>query len=264
MATEPIIETTQRTEADLTNAEPTEVEAAAIAATYITPGRPRDDSREQAILDAALALVAEVGFERMTMESIAARAKASKATIYRRWASKLELVVDAMSCYAGDTGEDLEDTGTVEGDLLALVRLVTDKISGFDGHLILGLSQAALSSPGLCAALEEQMGPSKLRMPSIVVKRAVARGELPPGADPMLFNEITPAVVIMRLINGMTLDEPFLGHLVEDILLPALRHQPSLYPTLKPQAVPAGTAENGPAGQSNLQNPPNPARSNQP
>jgi AcrR family transcriptional regulator len=201
------------------------------ATAYATPGRPRDDSREQAILDAALALVAEVGFERMTMESIAARAKASKATIYRRWASKLELVVDAMGCYVGDTGEEPEDTGTVEGDLLALVRLVTDKISGFDGHLILGLAQAALSSPGLCAALEEQMGPSKLRMPTIVVDRAVARGELPAGADPMLFNEIAPSVVIMRLINGLTLDEPFLRHLVVDILLPALRHQAPLSPT---------------------------------
>ena len=201
------------------------------AAAYATPGRPRDDSREQAILDAALALVAEVGFERMTMESIASRAKASKATIYRRWASKLELVVDAMDRYAGDTSEEPEDTGSVEADLLALVRLVTHQISGFDGHLILGLAQAALSSPGLCAALEEQMGPSKLPMPKIVIDRAVARGELPVGADPMLFNEIIPSVVIMRLIHGLTLDEAFLRHLVVDILLPALRNQPSLSPT---------------------------------
>jgi AcrR family transcriptional regulator len=208
-------------------------------AAYIAPGRPRDDAREQAILDAALALVAEVGFERMTMESIASRAKASKATIYRRWASKLELVVDAMSCYVGDTGEEPEDTGTVEGDLLALVRLVTEKISGFDGHLILGLSQAALSSPGLCAAVEVQMGPSKLRMPTIVVDRAVGRGELPAGADPTLFNEIAPAVLIVRLINGLTLDEEFLRHLVVDILLPALGHRPSFSPN--PLATPGAT-----------------------
>jgi AcrR family transcriptional regulator len=222
MAIEQTTDTTDRPEAAAE--EPT-------VAAYTTPGRPRDDSREQAILDAALALVAEVGFERMTMESIASRAKASKATIYRRWASKLELVVDAMGCYVGDTGEEPEDTGTVEGDLLALVRLVTDKISGFDGHLILGLAQAALSSPGLCAALEEQMGPSKLRMPMIVIDRAVTRGELPAGADPVLFNEIAPSVVIMRLINGLTLDEAFLRHLVVDILLPALRHQAPLSPT---------------------------------
>jgi AcrR family transcriptional regulator len=167
----------------------------------------------------------------MTMESIASRAKASKATIYRRWASKLELTVDAMSRHASDIGEEPEDTGTVEGDLLALVPRVIHQISGFDGRLILGLAQAALSSPGLRAALEERMGPSKLPMPRIVIDRAVARGELPAGADPMLFNEIAPSVVLMRVIQGLMLDEAFLHHLVVDILLPALRHQPSLSPT---------------------------------
>jgi AcrR family transcriptional regulator len=191
------------------------------------PGRPRDDAREQAILDAALALVAEVGYERLTMDAIASRAKASKATIYRRWAGKQELVIDAMNCYVGESPGEPEDTGSLRGDLSALCRLMTEKINGFDGHLILGLAQAALTNPGLCRALEEQTGPHKTHLPQVIVGRAVARGELPAGADPLLFNEIAPAVVILRLINGQSIDDEYLDHLVDDLLVPALRHPPT-------------------------------------
>jgi AcrR family transcriptional regulator len=199
-------------------------------------GRPRDEAREQAILDATLALVAEVGYERLTMDAIATRAKASKATIYRRWAGKVDLVVAAMHCYVGDTPDEPDDTGSLRGDLAALCRQMTDKINGFDGHLILGLSQAALSNPDLCRALEEQTSPSKARRPRIIVERAIARGEIPTAANHLLFNEIAPAIVIMRLINGQPIDDAYLTHLVDDILIPALSN-----PSTDPSQLPAET-----------------------
>lgn len=210
-------------DANILDADPTPV-----------PGRPRDDAREQAILDAALALVAEVGYERLTMDAVAARAKASKATIYRRWAGKEELVVAAMHSYVGDTPEEPEDTGSLRGDLSVLCRLMTEKIKGFDGHLILGLSQAALGHPELCQALEEQTGPSKARLSRIVVERAVARGELPVHANHLLFHEIAPSVVILRLINGQPIDGQYLDHLVDDILIPTLRHS-TTFPKRSPE-----------------------------
>src|SRR5207244_13096978 len=59
-------------------------------------GRPRDETRNVAILEATLAVLGEVGYDRLTIDAVAARAKASKATVYRRWPGKAALVVDAF------------------------------------------------------------------------------------------------------------------------------------------------------------------------
>src|SRR3954471_11071434 len=84
-------------------------------------GRPRDPRRRQAILDAAIALVGEVGFDRMSVEAIAARAGGSKPTIYRRWpGGKGEIVVEAIRALRAEAGQ-LPDTGTLRGDLPALL-----------------------------------------------------------------------------------------------------------------------------------------------
>ena len=81
--------------------------------------RPRvAGERETEILDATLQILAEVGYDLLTMDAVAARAKASKATLYRRWKSKPELVVTAVMCHHSDTAA-VPDTGSLRGDLLA-------------------------------------------------------------------------------------------------------------------------------------------------
>src|SRR6476661_7275970 len=80
--------------------------------------RPRvEGDREQEILDATLEVLADVGYDRLTMDAVAARAKASKATLYRRWNDKASLVVDAL-LVVKHTAET-PDTGTLRGDLIA-------------------------------------------------------------------------------------------------------------------------------------------------
>src|SRR5690242_17158347 len=81
-------------------------------------GRSRDASRDDVLRRAALDLVTEIGYDRMTMDAVAARAGAGKATVYRRWSSKAELVGDALAHEHGD-GE-VPDTGSLRGDLAAL------------------------------------------------------------------------------------------------------------------------------------------------
>ena len=98
-------------------------------------GRPRDDAREQAILDAAIDLVAEIGYDAMSIEAVAARAKSSKATIYRRWPGKAELVAEAMRRRSRAGPRGLPDTGSLRGDLLALVQRMFDGMNGVDGGL---------------------------------------------------------------------------------------------------------------------------------
>src|SRR3954468_25112873 len=89
-----------------------------------TRGRPRDPRRRQAILDAAVHLLAEVGYDRATVEAVAARAGVSKPTIYRRWpGGKAEIVADAIRAKRAD-GAVLPDTGSLRGDLLAMLRAI--------------------------------------------------------------------------------------------------------------------------------------------
>ncbi|WP_310552175.1 TetR/AcrR family transcriptional regulator [Paenibacillus glufosinatiresistens] len=87
-------------------------------------GRKRDHTRDAQILEAAIEILAEAGFDGMTMDMVAARAKAGKATMYRRWSSKTELVRDALTWMNRNHLELdlLPDTGTLRGDLLALLK----------------------------------------------------------------------------------------------------------------------------------------------
>jgi AcrR family transcriptional regulator len=82
-------------------------------------GRPRSEEAHQAILDATIGLLAEVGFSALTVESIATRAGVGKATIYRRWPSKLPLVVEA---FGGLPALEDVDTGDLRNDLVTMLR----------------------------------------------------------------------------------------------------------------------------------------------
>src|SRR3954463_10749511 len=81
--------------------------------------RPRvEGDREQQIFQATLEVLAEVGYDRLTMDAVAARAKASKATLYRRWTNKVSLVIEALQHSKGPT--ELPDTGSLRGDLMGV------------------------------------------------------------------------------------------------------------------------------------------------
>ena len=78
----------------------------------------------------------------MSIEAVAVRARSSKATIYRRWPGKAELVAEAMRRRAEPVLEDLPDTGSLRGDLLALAQRMFDGMKGVDGGLMCGLAVA--------------------------------------------------------------------------------------------------------------------------
>src|SRR4051794_14484631 len=82
--------------------------------------RPRiEGEREAEILDAALRLLREVGYDRLSMDAVATAAHASKASLYRRWGNKAQVVADAMNRADAGFGAPRPDTGTLRGDLLA-------------------------------------------------------------------------------------------------------------------------------------------------
>jgi AcrR family transcriptional regulator len=185
-------------------------------------GRPRDEAREQAILDAAIDVLAEVGYEALTIEAVANRAKASKATIYRRWPGKAELVAEAIRRRSEPMLEP-EDTGSLRGDLLAMVRLMCASLAGIDGGLMCGLAVAVRTDAEFGRLMSSHMHEHKLRSMSLIVSRARDRGELPSTADPALLLQVAPGVALFQQMNGEPLDSGFAEHLVDHILIPILR-----------------------------------------
>ncbi|CAO5237468.1 TetR/AcrR family transcriptional regulator [Frankia sp. AgKG'84/4] len=185
-------------------------------------GRPRDDAREQAILDAALQLLVEVGYERMSMVAVANLARASKATIYRRWASKDEMVIEALRRRAPIDSAPA-DTGSLRDDLLAQVRLMIKAASGPDGALLVGVLRAASESPELAAVIQDNMRQHKAEMCCCLLERAAKRGELAASADPGPLVEVITSMIFMRLlVTGEALDDAFVHHLVDELALPLI------------------------------------------
>src|SRR5215203_7405886 len=92
-------------------------------------GRPRDPSRDGVIRAAILRLLADVGYGALTMDAVAAEAGVGKATIYRRWRTKQDLVVDTVSVMTQAIATPV-DTGSLEGDVRAIVHRVVEMITG--------------------------------------------------------------------------------------------------------------------------------------
>jgi AcrR family transcriptional regulator len=186
-------------------------------------GRPRDEAREQAILDAATDLLAEQGYEALSIEGVATRAGSSKATIYRRWPGKAQLVAEALRRRHIPAAVELPDTGTLRGDLLAVVQNISDSMAGVDGGLLIGLAVAIRSDAELGRLLEAQKAAYKRDLASMIISRAQRRGELPPQVASTALAEVAPAVLLFRQMRGEPLDSAFAEHLVDDILIPLLR-----------------------------------------
>jgi AcrR family transcriptional regulator len=193
-------------------------------------GRPRDESRDTAILEATLEVLGEVGYDRLTIDAVAAKAKASKATVYRRWADKAALVVEAMETIKpavatgeGDTACIWPDTGSLRGDLLAGARSFMDRLESEEGRLLVAVMTAQAHNPDLAQAMRAAHLDDKRRSCRILADRAVARGELTSTAGADTFVEVLPAIMFNRLLmTGEPFDEAFLVHVVDDIAMPLL------------------------------------------
>jgi AcrR family transcriptional regulator len=185
-------------------------------------GRPRDPGRDEAILEAALALIAELGYDRTTIDAIAERAGVGKPTIYRRWAGKPELVAAAIA--RRKQRRPAPDTGSLRGDLLAAVRALSESISGDNAHLAAGMATQLRASDELAGLFRDHVIAIERARWRELLERAVARGELPAdhGTSP-LFGEIAPATVFSRVLLGVDpVDDAFVEELVDGILIPIL------------------------------------------
>ena len=188
-------------------------------------GRKRDATRDAAILDAAIETLAEFGFERMTMEMVAVRAKAGKATVYRRWPSKEAMVLEAVAHMKRDQVDldHLPDTGTFRGDILALFRPRSIEETERRLRAMAGVAMLLSSHPGLSEAASEALAGSWVSANRALMERAVARGEVAPSVPIETLASVLPSLAAHRaLVQRRPFDRAFLTTIIDDVLLPAL------------------------------------------
>lgn len=185
-----------------------------------------DPGREQAILRATLEVLAETGYDALRLDAVAARAKASKATLYRYWPGKPDLVVAAVKRYEQTDLIAQTDTGSLRGDLLAILRGIRDTMTGPTGQIMTGVMIAMQRDSELAETVRASILEDKQHIIRRMLDRATARGELPADTDPEIFPEIAPAVLFTRIfIQGTPPDEAYLTRLTDNILIPLMtRH----------------------------------------
>jgi AcrR family transcriptional regulator len=196
-----------------------------IAGQTPRPGRRRDHTRGPEILDAALEVLAETGYDRMTIDLVAARAKAGKATVYRRWSSKAELVIDAVACMKKDDIDpaDLPDTGTLRGDLIAMIKPHAIEDNERKLRVMAGLMSMLSRDPDLAEAVNTAIVEPRVAVTRLLMRRAADRGEISPGCDIETLSLIAPSMVVFRvLVLKRPVDRAFLVSLIDGVLLPAV------------------------------------------
>lgn len=195
--------------------------------TANTGGRKRDAMRDTAILKATIDVLAEQGYAGLTMDAVASRAGASKATVYRRWDSKTALIRDAMLKMQEAPGapDSLPNTGNLRDDLMAL--LVIEPVAEANRRLRVML--------GLISVLTHDASISEIGDTSIVtpwsaacrhlIERALARGEVTAaGVDIEMLSRVVPAMAVSRvLLQRQIADRDFIASLVDGVLMPALK-----------------------------------------
>jgi AcrR family transcriptional regulator len=186
--------------------------------------RRRGDALEAAILEAAWAELAEVGYPRLTMEAVAARARTSKPVIYRRWPTRAEVVLAAMRHNLPPLVAHI-DTGSLRTDLIALLDQVAHRFDGVPNDTVPGLLAETFGNPAVMASLRSQIAATDVRgFMAGMLGRAVERGELPT-------TEISSRLArlpfdLMRnevLIHGTAVTVEVIEEIVDEVVLPAMR-----------------------------------------
>jgi AcrR family transcriptional regulator len=185
-----------------------------------TRPRRRGAVLNSAIFEATLDELAEVGYAKLTMERVAARAGASKASVYRRWPSRMELAIDAVHHLAPDP-TDTPDTGSLRGDALAFMRTAAALLAGPGGEALRGLLGDALADPSRTLELRRHSRGTGHRVMQEITRRAVQRGEI--NSDAITPRRLDVAQAMLReqfLFHGPPIPDAVIVEIVDETVLP--------------------------------------------
>lgn len=185
------------------------------------PGKRRRGAElEESLLEAAWAELAEVGYARLTMDGVAARARTGKQVLYRRWRNRAELVIAAMRHHTGSIVERVPDTGTLRADALGVLQLMAERFRTTGPETIHGLlADAPDLDPSFFTVMAGVM--------DTLLERAAARGEIPTA-------DVSPRVAALpgdlvrheMLLTRHPIADSTLTEIVDDVFLPLVGAAP--------------------------------------
>ncbi|MGW2825897.1 TetR/AcrR family transcriptional regulator [Streptomyces sp. NPDC001443] len=191
-------------------------EAAAARRSRITP------EREAELYTAVLELLREVGYDALTMDAVASRTRSSKATLYRHWGGKADLVAGAIRHQKPHA--DGVDTGSLRGDLYAAVTREGDFRMEQNSALVRGLATVMHENPGVLRAFRELIIEPETEELREILGRAVARGEITPDnlAQGYLLHTLIGAFTVRSVIDQLPATQEFLTSYIDAVAIPAL------------------------------------------
>jgi AcrR family transcriptional regulator len=194
------------------------------------PGRQRKRGAEleQAIRDATVAELASGGYGNLTIESVAARAQTGKASIYRRWPTKHDLVFDSVGCLmAGEMGVgefELDEQVSTRDALLHLARHAALSMSGSGAPAMRSIMSESLRDELFCSNFQDNYHDPRKERLNEVLERGMARGEVRAGVtSPLLIDILAGALIHRYLIRRQPVVESELVEFIDGFVMPALR-----------------------------------------
>jgi len=183
-------------------------------------GRPRDPAVDEAVLTAAVDLLAEVGYARLTMDQIAARAGVGKASVYLRWPNKVALVAEAIQQHSAVV-PDVPDTGSLREDMLTFLRALLRRKSSAQRALAAVTSEIA-SNPELRKAWRQSVTGTLSACVGMIIEHAIERGELSRASDVELLSML-PLTLLQnwRLEHDQGPDNQAVERIVDQFYTPA-------------------------------------------
>ena len=183
------------------------------------PGRPRDPKVERAILEATIELLGEDGFDGLSIEAVASRAGVGKTTVYRRWPSKIPLVVDALAAMKAPASATVPDDLSTRDALLRAMSSYTKPHEGSASRVLAGLVDAMSRNAELAEAVRAVLVTERQRSLLSLIQRGIERGEIRPDVDARVMVDLLGGpVVLRRLITGDPVT-PRLARTIVDLVL---------------------------------------------
>jgi AcrR family transcriptional regulator len=187
--------------------------------------RRRGEALESALLDAAWDELQEAGYAGLTMEAVADRAGTSRAVLYRRWRSRPDLVIAAIRSHRPMLSGEIPDTGSLRGDVLALLLRMSSRLAQIGTETVYGLLGDYLGDAGQFARSQQDVLHMSAEVMETILKRAADRGEARSGVDRRIATLPTDLFRNELFRSRTPPSEGTLVEIVDNVFLPLVRPQ---------------------------------------
>jgi len=185
--------------------------------------RRRGAALEEALLDAAWDELQEAGYADLTIEAVADRAGTSRAVLYRRWHSRAELVIVAMRRHRPMLSGEVPDTGSLRGDVLALLTRTSERLTELGADTVYGILGDYFADTELFSAVQDQVLHIGAGVMATILKHAEERGEVRPGISPRVASLPTDLFRHELLIRRTPPTRRAIAEIIDEVFLPLVR-----------------------------------------